>query len=350
MNRKLAIGYNRRPPDAFSEMLKDLRHAVREVYFSWPGDMSGRDMPQKQQQEYYEEQLLETLRRLRRDGIGLDLLFNANCYGADAFSENMKRQVDSVLTRLARHSLLPEVVTTTSQYVAKILKTYVPSIKVRASVNMHLRSTMAMEFIADLFDSYYISRELHRDRAVLKIFSDWCSVNGKELCLLANSACLRSCPVQTFHDNLIAHDSRNGNDAEFALQYPFRLCERRLRMEKQYIDIIRNMTWIRPEDLHYYEPYVSVIKLATRTIPDFSVLLRAYSEGKYSGNLLHLLGIHEYTYIDNAAFPADWIERGIAQGCAFNCTKCGKCEEIMGLVERKDKIVRYTFGTQKLFV
>lgn len=344
--RKLAIGYNTREPDIFEECLKPWLPAVLEVYFSWPGEPSGRDMNLNCNYDLAEERLLETLRRLRRDGVKLDLLFNANCYGPAAFDPEMHKTVDRVMAKLAQHQLLPEVVTTTSQYIARVIKLDHPAIKVRASVNMHLRTTMSMEFIADLFDSFYISRELNRDLATVQIFSEWCRKNGKEFCMLANSACLRSCPVQTFHDNLIAHNSVNGRTGEYELQMPFRLCQRRLKDPENRIDIIRNSTWVRPEDMHYYEPLVDVIKLATRTVATPDLILRAYATGHYDGNLLNLLGLPAHTYIDNKAFPPDWIEQGIAQTCAPNCTKCGKCEALLAATERQDLMPpRYNFAT-----
>ena len=105
------------------------------------------------------------------------------------------------------------------------------------------------------------------------------------------------------------------------------------------------MSWIRPEDIHYYEPYVSVMKLATRSTPHPEVMLKAYAEGHYDGDLMTILGAENpYFTIDNSRFPVNWVESGIAQGCAANCSHCGKCEMVLKAVQkaRKQPMPQYT--------
>ncbi len=340
--RKFAIGYNPMDVERFIFIHEPFIDVTKEFYFSWPYEPSGRDMPEKSTKESYLADLTDSMTWARKNGCALDLLFNANCYGEIAYHDNMRRKVNEIINYLGNKDLLPEVVTTTSEYVAKILKLDFPEIKVRASVNMHLNSTTAMEYISDIFDSFYISRDIQRDLSVLRMFSFWAERNGKDICLLANSACVRCCPVYTFHNNLIAHSSLNGLDAEYVLQYPFRLCERIFRVKHDLIQVLK-MSWIRPEDIKYYEPYVSVVKLATRCFNEERRLIRAYAEGYYDGNLLDLLGMPAYTYLDNTAFPDDWVASGIAQTCAINCTHCGKCDEIWKKINKPTQSRNYSF-------
>lgn len=67
------------------------------------------------------------------------------------------------------------------------------------------------------------------------------------MCLLANSGCLRNCPYQTFHDNLVAHDAelremRNCRD------FIPHLCWERYSRGGNLEDFLRS-SWIRPEDV-----------------------------------------------------------------------------------------------------
>ncbi|MBQ9368075.1 MAG: hypothetical protein IJT83_09860 [Victivallales bacterium] len=335
--RKYAVGYDWMIPGGFPAMVEPYLPTVKEVFFSWPGMVSGRAVHLEKSIEESIEQLCDDLSWCRRNGVELDLLFNANCYGEDAFTENLRTQVYDVMEHLGRRDLFPEIVTTTSQYIAKVLKVRYPQVEIRASVNMKLESTKAMEYIADIFDSYYICRDIQRDRNVLRHFSDWCNDHGKKLCMLVNSACLRCCPVQIWHDNYLCHKPWKAEEQEFILHYPARLCGRVTNDIKNAAEILR-MSWIRPEDIHCYEPYVAAMKLATRSTVHPERMLKAYAEGRWDGDLLAILGNENPNFtFDNTAFPADWIESGIAQNCAINCTGCGKCDDVLKKVLRTRK-------------
>ena len=78
---------------------------------------------------------------------------------------------------------------------------------VRASVNMRLGTVRAMEYVSHLFDSFYIQREYNRDLDRIDELREWAGRNGKRLYMLANSGCLLWCAVQTFHDNMVAHEA-----------------------------------------------------------------------------------------------------------------------------------------------
>ena len=166
----LAAGYQHFADGApFAEIA--LRHSsVKEVYFPWIDEPSGRPK-----------------------------------LGEQAMSQALEGHVRDIVGTLDSWGCRPEVCTTASPFVARVLKTAFPEVEVRASVNMRLTTLQAFRYLAPLFDSYYIGRDIQRNLETVKRFSDWCHANGKKLCLLANSGCLRNCPWQTFHDNLIAH-------------------------------------------------------------------------------------------------------------------------------------------------
>ena len=145
--RKYAVGYDWMIPGGFAAMVEPYLPVVKEVFFSWPGMVSGRNILLEKSVEESVEQLAADLTWCRKNGVELDLLFNANCYGEDAFTEILRGQVYDVMEDLGRRGLFPEIVTTTSQYIAKVLKVRYPKVEIRASVNMKLESTKAMEYI-----------------------------------------------------------------------------------------------------------------------------------------------------------------------------------------------------------
>ena len=116
------------------------------------------------------------------------------------------------------------------------------------------------------------------------------------------------------------------------------LCQKHFGRDHAFEDIIR-ATWIRPEDAHLWEPYVSFCKLATRRIANPTKIVEAYASRNYDGNLLDLLDpVHSALFspviIDNKSFPTDWATSGIGAACAQNCTHCGRCAEVFHMVSK----------------
>ena len=204
----LAAGYQHfADGPSFAEIV--LRHpAVREVYFPWPEEPSGRPRlgyGEEEDPATLARALRADLERLRAAGVKLDLLLNANCYGSQAMSVALEDHVRDILGKLDHCGLLPETVTAASPFITRTK--HFPGVELRASVNMRLTTVQAMAYLAPLFDSFYLGRDVQRNLGAVRAARAWCDAHGKKLCILANSGCLRNCPWQTFHDNLVAHSS-----------------------------------------------------------------------------------------------------------------------------------------------
>ena len=316
----------------FCEMLEDYREQLSEVYFSIPGTPSGRPEPERTSDLM--DQLGYELTEIRKLGLRLDLLLNGNCYGGRAVSKDFQHEILVLLDRFDKAGLLPDIVTTTSPFVASVVKKAYPGMELRASVNMRIDSTLAMEYLSDLFDSFYIRRDLQRDLPTLACFSKWCHDNGKKLGLLANSGCLRNCPYQTFHDNLVAHDAEV-RQIENLHDFMPHLCWKRLKKRENLVEFLR-ASWIRPEDIGLYKPYVDVIKLATRRHDSPRMVIAAYTSGTFNGNVLNLTepcfsGRFAPWILDNSLLTAE----DLPGKCATNCSHCNKCEQVLEKALRK---------------
>ena len=332
----LAAGYQHFADGApFAEIV--LRHPdVREVYFPWIGEPSGRPRLGYEEEDDPDElaaALRRDLTRLRAAGVRLDLLLNANCYGELAMSRALEDRIGRIVGELDDWGCRPEIITTASPFVARTVKAAFPDIEVRASVNMRLTTLQAFRYLAPLFDSYYLGRDVQRNLETVRRFSEWCRANGKRLCILANSGCLRNCPWQTFHDNLVAH-SDAAMKIENVRDWSPHLCWTLYKDRKNFPEILK-ATWIRPEDLHRYEGLVDVVKLATRQHANPDMVISAYERGSFEGNLLDLFepGFSPAffpCFIDNAAFPPDWFDRSSA--CTRECSACGYCEQLAAQV------------------
>lgn len=327
---KFCVGLSLQPgQEPFSEMIRDYLPAVNEVYFSWSNAASGRPCPPETDWGA-QERLLPELQELRRLGLRLDLLFNANCYGDHALSRRFGDEILGLLDYLNDHDTLPQVVTTTSLFVAHTIRHAAPEIELRASVNMRLDSTLALEILGEKFDSFYLRRDLQRDLDTVARFRQWCDQHGKKMGILANSGCLRNCPAQTFHDNTVAHQRE--------------ICERQVMFQpaicREYFshaghgETFLKGSWIRPEDLHRYQGLVDFVKLATRQHDRPRMVVGAYTAGQWSGNLAALCepNYSQMLNVDNGAFPPDWF--GTAAKCATDCRHCGRCRQIWQTVSR----------------
>ena len=330
---KFAIGY--KPDDAggFIELVRDYREHVAEVYFPWTGAASGRaaiGLRRGAVDWNAQARLEEDLIALREMGIRLDLLFNANCYGARAVSQSLENEVVSILRHVADVAGGADTVTTTSLAVARTVKTHFPRVEVRASVNMRIGTVQAMDYVAGLFDSYYVQRDAQRDLAHVRRLKAWTDARGKGLYMLANSGCLYCCPGQTFHDNMVAHD-REIDETKNIEGWTPHVCWNLLRDPARRAAVLQ-ATWVRPEDLHHYDDLFPVVKLATRMHDHPRMVVHAYVNRRHDGNLLDLFEpgfapAFAPEMIDNRRFPADWFER--TSTCGRRCEACCYCSDVL---------------------
>ncbi|MFA7232292.1 MAG: hypothetical protein WC071_13555 [Victivallaceae bacterium] len=331
---KFAIGYQQpENGERFPVIVKDYMEHISEVYFPWTGMASGRAALGKSRGlvDWNAQQTLEEdLSVIKAMGIKLDLLFNANCYGAKAVSQQLENEVGSILDHLRDIGMPTDIVTTTSLTIARTVKKYFPETEVRASVNMRLGTIQAMRYVSGLFDSFYIQRDIQRDLQAVRKIKSWCDDNGKGLYMLANSGCLRYCPGQTFHDNLVAHDAEIDEMKNIPGWTPH-VCWNLYRKPENFAEILK-ATWIRPEDIHYYDDIFPVVKLATRQHSHPRMVIGAYAARSFNGNLLDLLepafsSIFAPYSIDNSSFPENWFK--LSSGCAENCDSCDLCNKIL---------------------
>lgn len=285
----LAVGYQYIPGgENFASVALSFPE-VREVYFPWPEEPSGRPRLGHNDEEDVDqlaEALQAELRALRAGGVRLDLLLNANCYGSQAMSVALEIHVREILDTLADWGCRPEIVTTASPFVARTVRKFAPEIELRASVNMRLGTVQALAYLEPFFDSFYLQRDVQRNLDNVRRAHDWCAAHGKKLGILANSGCLRNCPWQTFHDNLIAHSAAAERRAN--VFWNPHLCWTLYKDPANFPEILK-ATWIRPEDLDRYEGLVDFVKLATRQHAAPRLVIGAYARRSFDGNLLDLL-------------------------------------------------------------
>lgn len=318
---------------SFRNLIGEFIDYIDTVYFPWTEIATCRNSiaNNKGHVNWMAQFIMERdLRWLRDQGIKLNLLFNANCYGEHAVSKYLENQIQSVIEHLTQIGLRPEIITTTSPAIARMIKKSYRDILVRASVNMRIGSVEGMEYLADFFDEYNIQRDYNRDFERIAQLKAWTDEQGKGLYMLANSGCFRNCSAQIFHDNLVSHDADVAErDNVDGWHQPN--CRRYLQKKEHWFTILQ-ATWIRPEDIHNYAEFFPVIKLATRQHERPWLILDAYTNQRYYGSVTDLLEpgfskeISPYV-IANQLFPEDWFAR--TTNCKKNCHSCGYCKAVL---------------------
>ncbi len=331
---RFSIGYRQDGDGSFMETVREFRTEVAEVYFPWAGQPSGRSPigSDGRSKASVQRMLEEDLQEISGMGISLNILFNANCYGAEGMSRRLEKETCRIIDRALETAPVASA-TTTSPAIAHVIRKHFPEIETRSSVNMKIGTIEGMSYLSHLFDGYYVQREYNRDIAYLRRLKKWADANGKKLYMLANSGCLHNCSGQIFHDNLVAHEKDVAKKENMEDFMPY-TCWSHLREPRNWRSILQ-ASWIRPEDLRNYEGIFETVKLATRIHEKPFMVVNAYVSGKFRGNLADLF---EPTFsaalapnvIDNTKFPADWFEK--TSTCGRNCEDCGYCAEVMGKV------------------
>ncbi len=326
---RFTIGYQLQESGALLEEIIRHKEKVHEVYFSWGTMASGRGSTWQHSNLMPHEAIAlqeAQLTQLAQQGIAMNLLLNANCYGADSLSRNFLLRTGDLIAYLQDRLGLASV-TTTSPILAHFIKENFDKLEIRASVNMEIGTVAGMQYLEEDFDSFYYKRELNRDLPQLARMKAWADAHSKKLFMLANSGCLNFCSARQFHDNLVAHENDIAgmdNGAKFVSA-----CSRFISKEENRPALLQHLNCVRPEEMDLFEPYVAAAKLATRVSPRPEAIVRAYMAGQYGGNLLELLepshaAAFYPTIVDNSKLPADYCAH--VSACDKSCETCNYCK------------------------
>ena len=112
IRRTLAVGHFLNKP--FIDVCSPYVSRIREVFFAWPGVLSCRPAPEFTPELH--ARFVADLKWARSNGILLDTLFNCNCYGDKAISQELADFAADVFDQMQSLGLFPDIVTTTSPF------------------------------------------------------------------------------------------------------------------------------------------------------------------------------------------------------------------------------------------
>ena len=289
VSRKLSVGYHAGEYEglgcSWSRGVAGYREFVSEVFFSLPEMASG-----VRQSDFADggnsSRFYSDLSRLRAMDIDGVLLLDAACFGGDVVSETFFRTVEHGVKTVKEAIRLKAVVTMTPP-LAEFLKQAFPKLEVRASVNERIGFVNQMEYAGRCYDGFYLRSDLSRDIRLVEKARKWCDAHEKSLHLVANSGCLYECPFLLEHLNTMGHQAEIAAGG-FAWSERAMQCREALAEAANRVKILQG-GWIRPEDLGRMEGFFDTIALLSNDIPQALKVLKAYTEGRWDGDLLELL-------------------------------------------------------------
>ena len=217
------------------------------------------------------------------------------------------------------------VITVGTLELCRFVKKFYPEFHIVMSITYgtnskkKLRKVESAKADSVYLDGVFVNRNFKLLRSLVRLSKIECK-------LYANMSCISHCPVVNKHYKVFAGPqsdlTRLKNDAFFAGCSLIKL--------KKPIEWIQ-MPWIRPEDMHHYEAWFDVVKLATRMHNRPRRVLGSYIRGKTTGNLLDLTepgfgSLLPGGILESHRFPEDWFDKTTT--CNRKCHNCDYCRDV----------------------
>jgi collagenase-like PrtC family protease len=220
-------------------------YPVCEVYGKFPVDGVGGGRPSYMGSPLSPRQLRNYVSLLADRGIAFNYLLNASCMGNREWTRSWQRKLTSLMGRLDTMGI--GWLTVSTPYLLELIKARFPQFRVKVGIFAQVDTPRRAKFWEQLgadsitLESFSINRDFPRLQAIRQAVR--C-----DLQLIANHPCLPNCPMQSYHQNGIAHGS-DGSGTNF-IDYCFLRCSN-MRLEDPSLFI--KAGWIRPEDTGRYE-------------------------------------------------------------------------------------------------
>lgn len=271
-------------------------------------------------------QLSEYIEYSYEKGIGFNYTLNA------PFMNNMEFQRDGIekilgfLQDLHRIGIRSLTISLPTLY--EIIRASGLDFKIKASTICQINSVnKAMFYKNKGYGRIVLDESIYRDFDLLqRIVASY----GDGVEIIINSLCNQNCAYRMFHYNQTSADAFGNSGISF---YAPRCAHNLLSNPNN----IMQLSWIRPEDLHYYRGIgIRFFKLQGREYaingsPERAV--KAYFDESYEGNLMNLLDLFSSNFkfkffIDNRKL--DGFLDGLYANrdrCHHDCNNCRYCDE-----------------------
>ena len=282
--------------DKLIEELK--KYPVYEVYGKLQEDYIGGGRPSNTLKSVDKTRLEEHIKKVRDSNIKFNYLLNGACLANKEQDVEWQKNVREFLDYLKEIGV--NALTVTNPFLLQIIKKYYDCFTVRIStfacIDSYEKARYWEEMGADYICVDFV--KINRDFKTLKYMVD--NLKKAKIELLMTNSCLKNCPYIHTHTAALSHASNIMNkDKECYADWCLYKCQ---EYELKHVEEYIKSPWIRPEDVKEYEKIgVEHFKITERDFPTNEIIKRvkAYSEGKYDGNLLDLIQGHGWSNSEN---------------------------------------------------
>lgn len=295
--------------------------------------------------------LSEYVEYSNRKNIDFNYTINASHLQNKEFTAKGILEIMSFLGRL--HKMGIRWITVALPSLMEIIKSLKYDFKIKASVICQITTPNKARFYKELgVEKIVVDETLNRDFPKLKQIVE---VFGDNVEIIVNQICHKDCSSRMFHYNQISTDSIELVNETSAKYYPHRCLIRRF----ENIGNLLKLTWVRPEDIHFYTAVgINYFKLQGRHIVlkgDPARTIEGYFKESYDGDLLEFLDMfnptsHFRVPIDNKkleGFLKPFYER--EQFCKDNCPVCNYCESFARKCIDEKKMLEVSRAANEFF-
>jgi len=355
---ELVVGTNF--DDAMIEAVKD--YPVKYIFGSHSRSLTGHGRSPSALPDVDGGRLRDHVSAAHSAGIRFLYAMNSVNLGGNEYRESFWRGLDSEVDGLVGMGVDGFIVA--NPLILERIKREHPGAEVAVSSFAKVTYVREIERLAAMgADTIIVHQSRNRSFRFLKEAARAARREGARLELIATDVCLWGCPFFETHINLMGEATReDGRMPPGSFGYPFLQCS--AAMAADPVNLVRSR-WIRPEDLGAYERIgIDRFKISSRRWSTEKIVraVRAYSGGRYDGNLLDIMeymggfvaalaprlgeGADEHRAwmdllghirMENSRFPRNWIQFFVDNECEeISCEECGYCERIAAAVVSAD--------------
>jgi collagenase-like PrtC family protease len=245
--------------------------------------------------------------KARAKGIGFNYLLNPACMDNREYTRKGRKELEGLLEYIEAAGVT--AVTISLPYLLPVIKKRHPNLKVRVGVYARVDGVAKARFWEDggadciTLESLSVNRDFGLLAALRKALR-------LELQLIVNANCQLFCPLSGQHMVNLSHASQKGHSSRgFMIDWCVLRCSYdKLKDPAQYL----RSEFIRPEDLGLYRDMgYDSFKILERGAPTPVLVKRvkAYTEGRYDGNLLDLIQPFGYKEKSDVSLSKGWFNR-----------------------------------------
>lgn len=315
---------------------KHLKH-IYEIYMPVPHNIIGSGRPYVPEEvDEYERHFEEYLKQANELGIKVSLIANKQMINTDELrstSVKLCNFLRSISEKYKIHKIVLSNIFIIKQY-GQYFKD--AGIEVELSVMNNIASVSAFEQMLStmpMVSSVCLGDSMIHDLDGIKYLKK--TYPDIQLKIIPNHGCLVDCIGAQQHHNYAscAYKKEDGNILNTSYNAELRLAHSICATCRVHITKVgrklNEISFIRPEDIELYEPYIDLFKLSGREHSAEKVIsmIEAYGDKNYDGDIFDLFDMGARIHgVPNKMFLKNFGEK--RANCNHKCYKCHYCESV----------------------